>query len=197
MSGLAKSTSPPPKRKRLYVFLLGIGFLLTALLIGSWLIRPVRPVVYSPPERKTDQVQQGNVPDQSADAGTREVPKEPEGLPVDLKSQIEQVLAGIKGANQKKDLSQLLHYYSPNFPQLPQRAQSFSRYWNVYDYPMMEFKIIEVRLLSDNDAVAKVTWNVETQNISTKKIKKISKTYLTRFVKESGQWRIQAINETE
>jgi len=194
MSGLPKSTSPSPKRKLLYVFLLGIGFLLTALLIGSWLIRPV---VYSPPERKTEQAQKAKVPEQRGKAITTEVPKEPKGSPVDLKSQIEQVLAGIKGANQKKDLSQLLHYYSPNFPQLPQRAQSFSRYWKVYNYPTMEFKIIEVRLLSDNDAVAKVTWNVETQNISTKKIKKISKTYLTRFVKESGQWRIQDINETE
>jgi hypothetical protein len=194
MSSLPNSTSSPPKRKRLYVFLLGIGFLLTALLIGSWLIRPV---VYSPPERKTEQVQQAKVPEQSAGASTREVPKESKGSPVDLKSQIEQVLAGIKGANQKKDLSQLLHYYSPNFPQLPQRAQSFSRLWKVYDYPKMEFKIIEVRLLSDNEAVAKVTWDVETQNISTKKINEVSKTYLTRFVKESGQWRIKSLENVK
>ena len=39
-----------------------------------------------------------------------------------LKSQLAQVLAGIKEANQKKDLSQLLSQYSPNFPQLQQRA---------------------------------------------------------------------------
>ncbi|HEY9074268.1 MAG TPA: hypothetical protein VIN67_09075, partial [Desulfobaccales bacterium] len=88
-------------------------------------------------------------------------------------------------------------YYSPNFPQLPQRAQRISKDWKVYDYPEMEFEIKEVRLLADKTAVAKVIWNVEVQNISTRKIKNVSKTYQIRFVQESGQWRIKALDKTE
>ncbi len=195
MNDLPKPTYLPPKRKRLHVFLLGIGFLLTALLIWSLMLRPpVSPT----PDKKDGQVQQMPArPAQSAAAGPKVVPQAPAESTAGLKAQLEQVLAGIQEANQKKDLSQLLSHYSPNFPQLPQRAQSISKDWKVYDYPKMEFEINEVRLLADNTAVAKVTWNVEAQNISTKKIKNVSKTYLTRFVKESGQWRIKALDKTE
>ncbi|MHB8069127.1 MAG: Cif family virulence factor [Desulfobaccales bacterium] len=114
-----------------------------------------------------------------------------------LKSQLEQVLAGIREANRKRDLSQLLSYYSPNFPQLTQRAQSISKTWKIYNYPKMEFDIQEVKLLDDNMAVARVTWLVEAQNISTMKQKTIARTYLITFARESGQWRISALDKAE
>ena len=63
-----------------------------------------------------------------------------------LESQLAQVLDGIKEANQKKDLPQLLSHYSPNFPHLQQRAQNISKTWKIYDYPKMDFEITEVRL---------------------------------------------------
>jgi hypothetical protein len=114
-----------------------------------------------------------------------------------LKSQLAPVLAGIKEANQKKDLPQLLSHYSPNFPQLHQRAQHIFKTWKIYDYPKMDFELTEVRLLADQTAVALVTWNVEAHNISTLKNKNISKTYLIRFARESGQWRIKALDKAE
>ena len=88
-----------------------------------------------------------------------------------LKSQLAQVLAGIKQANQKKDLPQLLSHYSPSFPQLQQRTQHISQNWKIYDYPKMDFEMTEVRLLDDQTAVARVTWEVEAHNISTLKNK--------------------------
>ena len=198
MNDLTRPVYPPPRRKRLrgflYGFLLGLGVLI-GLSIWSVMMRTSTSPTSG---KKDDQAQQMQAsPDQSAAAGLRVVPKASTGSKSDLPSQMDQVLAGIKEANQKKDLSQLLSYYSPNFPQLPQRAQSISKDWKVYDYPKMEFEINEVRLLADKTAVVKVTWKVEVQNISTKKIKNVSKTYLTRFVKESGQWRIKALDKTE
>jgi hypothetical protein len=194
MDDLAKSIEPRPKWKRLWLrgFLLGAGLGLIVLLIGYFMWVSPTPV------GKTTQIQPKQArPVQSAASAPQVVPKGSAKSNDGLKSQMEQVLAGIKEANQKKDLSQLLSYYSPSFPQLPQRAQSISKDWKVYDYPKMEFEIKEVRLLADNTAVVKVTWNVEVQNISTKKIKNVSKTYLTRFVKESGQWRIKALDKNE
>jgi hypothetical protein len=114
-----------------------------------------------------------------------------------LESQVAQVLAGIREANQKKDLSQLLSHYSPNFPQLQQRVQYISKTWKIYDYPKMDFKITEVRLLANKTAQARVTWNVEAQNISTLKNKTIVKTYLVRFGRESSQWRIKSLQQEE
>lgn len=115
----------------------------------------------------------------------------------DLKSQLAQVLAGIREANRKRDLSELLSYYSPNFPQLTQRAQSISKTWKIYNYPKMEFDIQEINSVNDNTAVARVTWLIEAQNISTMKPMHISRTYLITFARESGQWRISALDKTE
>jgi hypothetical protein len=124
-------------------------------------------------------------------------PRSPAEPAVKLKGQLEQVLAGIREANQKKDLSQLLSYYSPNFPRLPQRAQTISKSWTIYDYPRMEFEINEVKLLDDDAAAARVTWEVEAKNITTLKSKNISKTYLVSFAREAGQWRIRAMDLEE
>jgi hypothetical protein len=120
--------------------------------------------------------------------------KAPVDAAAELQSQLAQVLTGIKEANQGKDLPQLLRYYSPNFPQLQQRAQHIVKAWKTYDYPKMDFHIQEVKLLDDHTAVARVTWDVETHNLSTKRNKNLAKTYLIRFVRESGQWRIMALD---
>ena len=121
----------------------------------------------------------------------------PAESPASLESQLAQVLAGIREANQKKDLSQLLSHYSPNFPQLQQRVQYISKNWKIYDYPIMDFKITEVRLLANKTAQARVTWNVEAKNISTLKNKTVVKTYLIRFGRESNQWRIISLQPGE
>ena len=57
----------------------------------------------------------------------------------------------------------------------------------------MDFKITEIKLLAHRMAQARVTWNVETQNITTLKNKTIVKTYVIKFGKESSQWRIIAL----
>jgi hypothetical protein len=152
------------------------------------------PQVQAPPVQAPQvQVQPGASPQVS--------PPVPPQAPADstppLKSQLAQVLAGIGQANQKKDLSQLLEYYSPNFPQLQQRTQQISQNWKIYDYPKMDFAMTEVRLLNDQTAVARVIWKVEAHNISTLKNRYISKTYLIKFAKESGQWRIKALDKAE
>ena len=61
----------------------------------------------------------------------------------------------------------------------------------------MDFEITEVRLLADQTAVARVTWDIEAHNISTLKDKNISRTYLIRFARESGQWRIKSLDKEE
>jgi hypothetical protein len=182
-----------PRRKhfRLVGFLLGAGFVLIGFLAWLSLSGPLpAPTSVKGEKPPPPQAQ----PDNKAPTATSKTPAESTAL---LKNQLEQVLSEIREANQKKDLSQLLSHYSPNFPQLPQRAQNISKIWKIYDYPKMTFDIKEVRLLADNAALVRVTWDVEVQNISTLKNKNISKTYLIRFVKESGQWRIKALDKVE
>ena len=185
---------PKWKRFRLPSFLIGVGFVLIGFL--AWFF--LSGTSSTPTSIKGEKAPPAQAqPGKSAPAGPPAASKVPARSTAVLKSQLEQVVSGIRDANQKKDLSQLLSHYSSNFPQLPQRAQDISKTWRIYDYPKMEFEIKEARLLNENTAVARVTWNVEVQNISTLKNKNVSKTYLIRFVRESGQWRINALDKAE
>jgi hypothetical protein len=188
-----KSSHMPLRWKHLWVrvLALGLGFVLVGFL--AWFFIGATPPSSTGEEAPQAQAQSG----QNEPAGPQSGTGVPAELTAILKIQLEQVLAGIKEANQKKNLSQFLSHYSPNFPQLTQRSQSISKNWKIYDYPKMEFEIKEIRSSDDNTALARVTWDVEAQNISTLKRKNISKTYLIRFTKESGQWRIKALDEAE
>ncbi len=186
----------PPGRKPLWRrgLLLGLGLAFLGLLVWFGLYgMPVAPTgkqgEATPPAESP--------PAQSPPAESSVVLQGQEQSTAKLITQLEQVIAGIREANQKKDLPQLLSHYSPNFPQLTQRARSISKAWKIYDYPKMTFEIKDVKLLAENTAVARVTWDTEVRNISTQKSQNISKTYVTRFVMEAGQWRIKALEEAE
>jgi hypothetical protein len=188
----SSSSQPRWKRTSIYGFVLGAGVVLVGLIIGFFM----KGAPSSPPSLTGGKSAEVQVPHQETQPGM--------GLPVvppnaakvsadstaTLEKQLAQVLAGIRDANQKKDLSQLLRHYSPNFPQLQQRVQYISKAWKTYDYSKMDFKITEVRLLVNKTAQAQVTWDVEAQNISTRKNKTFVKTYLITFGRESNQWRI-------
>jgi hypothetical protein len=165
----------------------GLGFLLIGFLL--WVSYRDTPPSAVKNDQETKPVQTQPQPT-ALPSPQPQAPASPETPTALLKSQLEQVLAGIKEANQKKDLPQLLGYYSSNFPQLTQRAQTISKAWKIYDYPRMDFEVHEVRLLPDNKANAQVTWHVEAKKINASTQKSISNTYLISFVKESGQWRI-------
>jgi len=166
------------------------------VLIGFLVWFSFRGAPPSPAAKKGEEVKEASPSSQSAPGPQAAAAASARDSATILRSQLEQVFSGIKEANQKKDLSQLLSYYSPNFAQLTQRAQNISKTWKIYDYPKMEFEIHEISRLVDNTAIARVTWEVEAQNISTHKSKNISKTYSIKFVQESGQWRIKSLDET-
>jgi hypothetical protein len=189
-------TSPPPARKIKYpsvqVVMWGIAIVLTGLLI--WFFSG-KMVQVSKPVKSKEAPPVTALSGQSVPGGLEVAPPPPAMSISTLQDQLEQVLIGIREANQKKDLAKMLSYYSPNFPRLTNRAQSISKTWKIYNYPNMEFDIQEVKPINDNKAVARVNWKVESQNISTKKSKIVSKTYMIKFVKESGNWRIEALDD--
>jgi len=191
-----KSSYELLKRKPLWVrgIVLVLGFVLIASLFWYFIKGPL----YSSISHKGEQAPQAQTqPSQKAPPDYRVAPTAPEESTALLKGQLQQVISEIREANQKKDLSKLLSYYSPNFPGLTQRTQSISKVWKIYDYPKIEFDIEDIKLLPDNTALARVKWDAEAKNISTQKSKNVSKTYLIKFGRESGQWRIKALENVE
>jgi hypothetical protein len=195
MNDSQKSSDSLPMRKHFWTrgFVLVFGLALLGFLV--WFF--VREMPSPPAANQGETVPQAQVLSEPSAPADRQVPSVSAEANALLKNQLAQVIAEIQDANQKKDLSQLLSHYSANFPQLTQRAQSISKNWKIYDYPKMGFEIKEIKRLADDAALARVTWDVEAINISTQKSKNISKTYLIRFVRESGQWRINALENAE
>jgi ketosteroid isomerase-like protein len=178
--------------KQLWVhgFIWGIAIVLVALLI--WFLLGGGSSTSVPQQaKKASPVKAAPAP--SLPTSTAVAPPLPSPAAASLKEQLSQVLAGIKQANQQKDLAKLLSYYSPNFPRLTNRAQNISKSWKTYNYPKMDFDIKDVKSLNKDTALARVTWKVKAQYLGTQKYKNISKTYLIKFVKESGRWRIEAM----
>jgi hypothetical protein len=201
MSENRKSSHSQPRGNRvsIYGFVLGTGVVLIGLIVWFFM-RGTPASAPSLTGAKPAAVQVQNRETQSGKGLPVAPPvaaKVPAKSTAALETQLAQVLEGIREANQKKDLSLLLGYYSPNFPQLQQRVQYISKSWKIYDYPKMDFNITEVRLLANQTAQARVTWNVEAQNITTLKKQTIAKTYLIIFSKESSQWRIKSLQPGE
>ena len=190
-----KSSDSLPLRKHFWTrgFVLVSGLALLGFLVWFFVRETPSPLT----SNQGETVPQTQVLSEPSAPADRQVPSVSADANALLKNQLEQVIAAIKDANQKKDLSQLLSHYSANFPQLTQRAQSISKNWKIYDYPKMALEIKEIKRLAADAALARVTWEVEAINISTQKSKKISKTYLIRFVRESDQWRIIALENAK
>jgi hypothetical protein len=180
--------------KQLWVhgFIWGIAIVLIALLI--WFLLGGGSSTSVPQQaKKAPPVKAAPAPSLPTSPAVAPPTPHPGPPATNLKEQLSQVLAGIKQANQQKDLAKLLSYYSPNFPRLTNRAQNISKSWKTYNYPNMDFVIKEVKRLNEDTALARVIWKVEAQYLGTQKYKNISKTYLIKFVKESGRWRIEAM----
>jgi hypothetical protein len=197
-----KSSPVRPRWKHIWIhgFVIGVGCVLIGFVVWFLITGPsISPDSQTGGVAPQGQALQVPAPRVQPPPGASQpaTPSVTSTAPVDVASELQSQLAlllnGIKAANQAKDLPQLLSHYSPDFPQLQQRARNISQNWKTYDYLKMDFHLAEVRLLSDTTAIARVTWDVETRNISTRKNKHIVRTYLIRFARESGQWRVKAL----
>jgi hypothetical protein len=201
MSENQKSSYSQPRWKRISIFSFVLGAVIVLIGLATWFFMKGTPS--SPPALTGGKAAEVQVPHRQTQpakdlpAPSPAAPEVPAESTAPLESQLAQVLEGIREANQKKDLSQLLSHYSPNFPQLQPRVQQISKAWKIYDYPKMNFKITEIKLLAHKMAQARVTWNVETRNITTHKNKTIEKTYVIKFSQESSQWRIISLQPQE
>jgi len=184
----------PSLMKRLWVHGFLVGFALVLVILLAWWFLWGTPAPSTTAEKETapsPQAQPG--PGEAARGEPAVAAPAPPAAAAALKRQLEEVLAGVREANLRQDLPQLVNLYAPDFPQRKEREQSISKSWKVYDYLDMTFRMDEVKSLATDRASARVTWDVETRNRKTKALKQVTKAYLAWFTKDSGQWRIQAL----
>lgn len=110
-----------------------------------------------------------------------------------LKNQLAEVLNQLREAQLKKDITQYVRAYSPDFPNFDQRRQKTLAVWGVFDYSSLDFELKEAKPLDADHAFAQVTWNIKTEEKKTQNSKTLTQTYKVWFTKDSGQWRINKL----
>lgn len=90
---------------------------------------------------------------------------------------VEVFLNNFRSAQLQKDLERYLAFYSPNFPDLQNKKETMSKIWATYDYINLNYKILEIKPISENTLFVKVSWDAGIKNQKNGTIKKLTKTY--------------------
>ena len=59
------------------------------------------------------------------------------------------------------------------------------------------FTVDKIQPIDPDNAIAWVTWYIDTKNRRTQELSSSSQTYQVRFAKELGKWRIRSLEEVE
>lgn len=118
----------------------------------------------------------------------------PEAVPV-LKPQLEEVLAGLREANLKKDITRFMSLYAPTFPKLDQKRQETLKIWEAYDYLSLTYKIDDIKPIGADSVTARITWQGKIKARGTNNLKEADLAYRVTFTRESDKWLIQALEK--
>jgi hypothetical protein len=114
-----------------------------------------------------------------------------------LKEQLQKELSILREAQLHKNIVQFMSIYSLTYPELDDKRASTLKAWGNYDFSNLVFTIDKVQSIDPDNAIAWVTWYIDTKNRRTQELSSSSQTFQVRFAKEMGKWRIRALEEVE
>ena len=114
-----------------------------------------------------------------------------------LKEQLQKELSILREAQLHKDIVQFMSVYSHTYPGLDDKRANTLKAWESYDFTNLVFTVDRVQTIDPDNAIAWVTWYMDTKNRRTQDLSSASQTYQVRFAKEMGQWRIRSLDEVE
>lgn len=112
-----------------------------------------------------------------------------------VKENLQDLLTTLKEAQLHQDISQFLSAYSPNFPDLEHKRANILRSWQHYTYLNLFYTIDKLRVVDPDNAIAWVTWYIDTKNRQTQEIMVSTQSYQVRLAKEDQHWRIRSLEE--
>ncbi len=121
----------------------------------------------------------------------------PPAAPAALPEHLAGLLVTLREAQLKKDIVKFMSTYSLTFPELEQKRADTLASWENFDYSNLVFTIDKVQAIDADNAIAWVTWYIDTRNRRTQELASATQTYQVRFAKEMGQWRIRSLQEAE
>ncbi len=114
-----------------------------------------------------------------------------------LKEQLQKELSLLREAQLRKDIVQFMSVYSLTYPGLDDKRANTLKAWERYDFTSLVFTVDKIQVIDPDNAIAWVTWYMDTKNRRTQELANSSQTYQVRFAKELGKWRIRSLEEVE
>jgi hypothetical protein len=114
-----------------------------------------------------------------------------------LKEQLQQELSILREAQLRKDIVLFMSIYSLTYPELDDKRTSTLKSWERHDFTNLVFTIDKIQPIDSDNAIAVVTWYIDTRNRRTQDLSSSSQTFQVRFGKELGKWRIRSLEEVE
>lgn len=114
-----------------------------------------------------------------------------------LKEELQNVLSALREAQLKKDILQFMSVYSLTYPELDDKRGSTLKSWESYDYTSLVFTVDKIESIDPDNAIAWVTWYIDTRNRRNQELSSSTQKYKVRFAKELGKWRIRSLEEVE
>ncbi|MDO9071261.1 MAG: hypothetical protein Q7V36_07065, partial [Deltaproteobacteria bacterium] len=95
------------------------------------------------------------------------------------------------------DIVLFMSVYSLTYPELDRKRASALKYWGDYDFHNLVFTVDKIQPIDPDNAIAWVTWYMDTKNRQTQELSSSSQSFQVRFAKELGKWRIRSLEEVE
>ena len=177
--------------------LVGAGILVIILLILLFTRGTTKP----PPPPPAPKVE-APAPAPPAATATPTAPATPAPEPAppaeaDLQEQLQKELSILREAQLRKDIVLFMSVYSLTYPELDEKRASTLKAWDRYDFNNLVFTVDKIQPIDPDNAIAEVTWYMDTKNRRTQELSSSSQSFQVRFAKEQGKWRIRSLEEVE
>lgn len=114
-----------------------------------------------------------------------------------LQEQLQKELSSLREAQLRKDIVLFMSVYSLTYPELDEKRASTLKSWERFDFTNLVFTVDKIQPIDPDNAIAEVTWYMDTKNRRTQVLSSSSQIFQVRFAKEQGKWRIRSLEEVE
>jgi type IV secretory pathway VirB10-like protein len=180
--------------------LVGAGILVIILLILLFTRGPSTPPAPPPPPAPKVETPAPPAPPEATATPAAPVTPAPEPAPsaeAKLQEELQKELSILREAQLRKDIVQFMSIYSLTYPELEDKRATTLKAWQRYDFTNLVFTIDKTQPIDPDNAIAWVTWYIDTKNRRNQDLSSSSQTFQVRFAKEQGKWRIRSLEEVE
>ncbi len=93
----------------------------------------------------------------------------------------------MREAQLRKDIVLFMSVYSLTYPELDEKRASTLKSWERFDFTNLVFTVDKIQPIDPDNAIAEVTWYMDTKNRRTQDLSSSSQIFQVRFAKEQGQ----------